>query len=148
MKYSIVAILILYFVLIVSCSGNTESEHRPAKVETLGVDGITENSAVCKGGIIDAGTRVIAEFGMEVEDGTGYKKYRRTTLSGAEFGVTLTGLNPDQTYKYRAYIDDGSIQYGTEKEFTTLKKGEGANPGLTSLEILSGLWVFFPPYLG
>ena len=138
MKYSIVAILILYFVLIVSCSGNTESEHRPAKVETLGVDGITENSAVCKGGIIDAGTRVIAEFGMEVEDGTGYKKYRRTTLSGAEFGVTLTGLNPDQTYKYLAYIDDGSIQYGTEKEFTTLKKGEGANPGLTSLEILSG----------
>ena len=75
---------------------------------------------MCKGKITDKGTGTISQYGIELDDGNGYEKHPRTISSGDHFGVEFVGLTPDKTYRYRAYVDDGAVQYGEEKSFTTL----------------------------
>ncbi|HBK31415.1 MAG TPA: hypothetical protein DDZ78_07310, partial [Porphyromonadaceae bacterium] len=103
-----------------SCSDNKDPENRPAQVETLESDQISDITAVCKGRITDKGTGTISQYGIELNDGKVYEKHPRTISSGDNFGVEFVGLTPERTYRYRAYIDDGTVQYGEEKSFTTL----------------------------
>lgn len=121
--------------LLLSCSSNQTPEipqsEVPASVETLDVTDITYVSAVCKGEITDAGSGTIARYGIELDDGNGnIKKYPFTISSGKQFSVNLTGLTPSHKYNYRAFVDDGSVQYGQWKSFATLAF-EGPSPVVT-----------------
>ena len=91
-----------------------------AKVETMQVLEVTDHTALCKGRIIDKGNSTIARYGIELDDGSGFKQFLRTMTSGNDFGVQFNNLVPNKTYKYRAFVDDGTMQYGSEKQFTTL----------------------------
>lgn len=93
-----------------------------AKVETTDVLNINDYAALCKGRILDKGSGTIARYGIELDEGNGYKQFYRTMTSGDDFGVQFNDLTPEKSYKYRAFVDDGTIQHGTEKEFTTLKQ--------------------------
>jgi len=116
-KYSKIIILLLS-VLIVSCKDAPEAR-LSATVETLEAVDITDHSAMCRGRITNEGNSTISRYGIELNDGSGYTKHFRTEISGNNFGVQLTGLAAGTTYRYRAYVEDGTIQYGEEKQFTT-----------------------------
>lgn len=103
-----------------SCHDTPEKEIRPPQVETIGVKDVTDISVICLGQITDAGGGIIRDYGFEIRNDNGYKKYSRTNYYGNEFEVRLNGLVPDQVYHFRSFIDDGSTYYGTEKSFTTL----------------------------
>lgn len=121
--YKIILSMLLGVVLFwVSCKSETEPDigNRPAQVETLDVQDVGDVMAVCKGKISDKGTGTITQYGIELNDGNGYKKYPQTKASLDVFEVTFAGLTPEHTYHYRAYINDGTVQYGAEKNFTTL----------------------------
>lgn len=111
--------LTLFLVVIALSCDKTESVV-PAKVETVEVVDITDHTALCRGRIIDKGSGAISRYGIELDDGSGYTRHFRTMTSGNDFGVQFTNLVPNTTYTYRAFIDDGTIQYGAEKQFTTL----------------------------
>ena len=107
-------------ILFLSCIDNPVEDNRSAQVETLEAEQIIDISVICKGKITDKGTGVIAQYGIELNDGSGYTKLPRTISYANDFRVHLVGLSPDKTYHYRAYVDDGTVQYGAEKTFTTL----------------------------
>src|SRR5574344_2166413 len=93
-----------------------------AKVERIAVLKTTAYTALCMGRILDRGSGTIARYGIELDEGNGYKQFYRTMTSGDEFGVQFNDLVPEKSYKYRAFVDDGTIQHGAEKEFSTLKQ--------------------------
>lgn len=127
---------LISLIFVLSCS--EEQPDRPVKVETTGVEQVTSHSAICKGKIVDHGSGNISEFGIELDNGEGYQKKRRTAVTEDEFRVELTGLIPGHTYRYRAYaMNDGDTRYGTEKNFTTLQN-EDVLPELESLEVIPG----------
>lgn len=130
-KYNKYLILLLS-VVVVSCSDRPEMI-RPTLVETLEVVDITDQTAMTKGRIMDKGSGSISGLGIELNDGNGYVRHSRTVISDNEFGVQFTGLSPNKTYRYRAYVEDGTTQYGEEKQFTTLT---GA-PSLASIDPIS-----------
>lgn len=111
--------IIVCVLLLTSCI-KSDVEIRPAQIETLIAREITDISAVCGGRIPDIGTGAISEYGIELNGGNGYTKYARTVSLNDEFSVRLTRLTPQHTYRYRAYVNDGNIRYGSEKSFTTL----------------------------
>lgn len=117
-KYNCYLVLLLSLV-IVSCKESPETI-LPTKVETLEVVDITDQTALAKGRIQEQGSGPISRLGIELNDENGYTKHYRTMISGNEFGVQFTGLAPNSTYRYRAYVEDGTTQYGEEKQFTTL----------------------------
>jgi hypothetical protein len=117
-KYNKYLILLLSIIM-GSCADKKETI-RPAMVETLEVVDITDQTAMAKGRIADRGSGSISRLGIELNDGNGYVQHYRTVISGNEFGVRLTGLSPNKTYRYRAYADDGTVHLGEEKQFTTL----------------------------
>ncbi|SFS40998.1 Glycosyl hydrolases family 43 [Porphyromonadaceae bacterium NLAE-zl-C104] len=114
-------ILLLSATFLLSCADTQEQDKRPAQVETLDAQEITDITAVCKGRITDKGTGVISQYGIELNDGSGYVKHPRTMVPGNDFEIQFSELSPGQTYHYRAYIDDGTVQYGNGKSFTTLQ---------------------------
>lgn len=118
MKILLKYILLFVTVVIISC--DTPEAVILAKVETIEVLDVTDHTALCKGRITDKGSSTIARYGIELDDGSGFKQFLRSMTSGNDFGVQLNNLVPDKTYKYRAFVDDGTIQYGSEKQFTTL----------------------------
>ncbi|HBX46982.1 MAG TPA: hypothetical protein DEG28_14030, partial [Porphyromonadaceae bacterium] len=120
MKNNSVLIFLLVLFFFLSCRDNKAPENCPAQVETLEVEQISDITGMCKGKITDKGTGTISQYGIELDDGNGYEKHPRTISSGDHFGVEFVGLIPDKTYRYRAYVDDGAVQYGEEKSFTTL----------------------------
>ena len=110
--------MLLLLIAIARC--DSPEKKRDAQVRTLGVEEITDYSALCVGEIVDEGSGTIAHSGIELNDGKGYVKYPRTISAGKKFAVKFTNLSPETTYKYRAYVDDGTVQYGAEKQLTTL----------------------------
>ncbi|SFS69237.1 Alginate lyase [Porphyromonadaceae bacterium NLAE-zl-C104] len=118
MKKLYIYIILLLSIGTISCEDTPEAK-RSAQVETLEVVDITDFSAMCRGRIIDEGSGTVSRYGIELDGGSGYVKHFRTEISGNNFGVQLTGLSQNTLYRYRAYIDDGTVQYGEEKQFTT-----------------------------
>lgn len=112
-------------ILLVACK-DTPDAKLPAMVETGEAVDVTDYSAMCRGHITDEGNGTISRYGIELDDGTGYTKHFRTEISGNNFGVQLTGLSSGKTYRYRAYVEDGTTQYGEEKQFTTLAGARSA----------------------
>ncbi len=117
-KYNQYLVLLLS-ILAVSCADRPETIS-PTLVETLGVSDITDQTALVKGRIKSQGSGTVSRVGIELNDGNGYVKHYRTLISGNEFGVQLTGLTFNKTYRYRAYVEDGTTQFGEERQFTTL----------------------------
>ena len=112
----------LAVIILFSCGNHSEPNYLPAQVETLDAQEVTDITAVCKERITEKGTGTILEYGIELNDGSGYVKHQRNiSASGSDFGVSFTELSPDKAYRYRAYVNDGTVQYGTEKNFTTLE---------------------------
>ena len=114
-----VVLLSLFF--LIACDGDTDSKSVRAEVQTLSAIEVTDITAVCKGKIVNAQASTISQYGIELNDGKGYKKHPSTNISSNnEFEVSFTGLTSGHGYNYRAYIDDGAVSYGVEKKFTTL----------------------------
>lgn len=131
-KYNKYLILLLSMLIVVSCADSPETISQ-TQVETLEVVDITDQTAMAKGRITDRGNGSISRLGIELNDGNGYVQHSRTVMSGNDFGVQFTGLLPNKTYRYRAYVDDGTTQFGAEKQFTTVA---GA-PSVASVDPIS-----------
>src|SRR5690606_37621301 len=109
-KYSKIIILLLS-AFIVSCQDAPEAR-LSATVETVRGVTITYRSGKRRGRNTNAGNSAIARDGIGLNDGRGYTKHSRTEISGNTFGAQLTGLAAGTTYRYPAYVEDGTIQYG------------------------------------
>ncbi len=113
-------IVAVFMVLVLSCTKNPVDDIRKLPVViTLEVMDVTDISALCKGEVIDMGDFPSPDFGIELNDGFGYRKYMSTQRSGNVFGVVFNKLLPSTTYTYRAFSEEGSMSYGKEKSFTT-----------------------------
>lgn len=128
----LVVLLLLSTFLFLSCGSNETSENIPATVETLDATDITDVLAICKGEIINKGSGIIVKYGIELDSGDGTKlNYPSTSSSGDQFIVSLKGLTPSHKYSYRAFVDNGTIQYGQMESFTTLAASEPPTPEYT-----------------
>lgn len=130
-KYNSYLVLLL-FIITVSCTESPETI-LPTQVETLEVLDITDQTALAKARIRDQGTVPVSRLGIELNEGNGYVKHYRTIISGNEFAVQFTGLAANTTYRYRAYVEDGTTQYGEERQFTILP----ASPSIASIDPIS-----------
>ena len=110
----------LFLVVIAPSCDKTETTSS-TKVETVEAVDITDHTALCRGRIVNKGSGTILGYGIEMNDGSGYTQYFKTMTSGNDFEVQFTKLSRGKTYRYRAHIDDGAIQYGKEKQFSTQK---------------------------
>ncbi len=69
------------------------------------------------------GVLLSTKSGIKLTD-SGVYKFENTDTYYSIYEITITGLDPNTTYYYRAYVADyyGAVIYGAEKSFTTLKK--------------------------
>src|SRR5690554_8081050 len=95
MKILFKYIALCLFVVFISC--DKPEAVTSAKVETLEASEVTDHTALCKGKIIDRGSGTIARYGIELDDGSGFKPFQRTMTSGNDFGVQLNSLVPNKT---------------------------------------------------
>lgn len=90
-------------------------------VMTYDATNVTSFSAELNGAITDQGNQTISNSGFEWKvSGTG--GYQIVSVSGTTLNHTLTGLNPNTSYSYRAFAStaNGPV-YGELKNFTTLE---------------------------
>ncbi|WP_165758846.1 cadherin-like beta sandwich domain-containing protein [Niastella yeongjuensis] len=109
-----------------------------ATVNTGASSGVTTTMAIA-GSIASTGCSPITGYGLEYSlvspwlAGTG-TQVPASNLSGGNFSVTLSGLNPNQKMYYKAYVTtSGGTAYGTELSFinTTLPVSMASQPGMT-----------------
>ena len=103
------------------CTFNTLME---VTVTTGTATDITENSVILSATINNSekslACGVIYGTSSSLSSSSGTKK---STTSSGTFSVSLTGLNPNMTYYYRAYVVvDGEYKYGDVLSFTTIKE--------------------------
>lgn len=120
----------------------------PPTVSTLAATGITSNQATLNGEITDTGGEDATECGFDWDTNSGepYANYTTTTcpVGTGTFSSTITGLNPNTTYYFRAKAQNSAgWGYGNELSFTT------SIPSVT-FDIASGLptgatFSFSPP---
>lgn len=117
----------VFMFLVLTCTRNPVDDIRKLPVvETMEVIDVTDISALCKGKVIDMGDFPSPDFGIELNDGSGYRKYLSTQRSGNVFGLVFNNLLPSTTYIYSAFSEEGSANYGKEKSFTTQEALAGA----------------------
>lgn len=101
-----------------------DGENLP-EVQTVFVDNITQESADCRGKIVNWETAGTTNWGFcwattpnpTINDNA----VQSMIILGGEFGVNLMELSPATTYYVRAYGENASgLAYGNEIEFTTL----------------------------
>lgn len=131
MRYNIYLFICIFLSLLfnISCDKREEIKSYSAQVQTLDTKDLTDISVACRGKIINFGTGIISEQGIELNDGTGYRTQSAILSSNNEFSVNFNGLTPNKTYKYRTYVIDATKQIGAEQSFTTLKLGEDPDNG-------------------
>ena len=93
-------------------------------LSTVVVRGITQTSAFCVGIITSQGKSPITSRGISCtkfpNPSIGFNKIE-SSLTGSDFGVPITGLDPFRTYYVRAYATNSEgTTYGNEISFTTL----------------------------
>ena len=129
------SLFISLFLLNLSCDDTSETR---TKVETLDVQSITSHSATCRAVILEWSGSSSTEFGIELDEGNGYARHKKTSADKNGFSVSSTGLKASHLFLYRAYAMDGdNISYGSEKKFTTLDD-ENLLPKLSVFEVFSG----------
>ena len=109
-------------------------------VATNDATSISENAATLNAAITNPDNVTITAKGFEWKATTGGSYTQVTgTGTGNNFTYNLTGLTPNTSYTFKAFITfDGTTVYGTEKTFTTLDQGvEPCNvpTGLTASDI-------------
>ncbi|MDR1666803.1 MAG: hypothetical protein LBS03_03795, partial [Bacteroidales bacterium] len=116
---------ILRILLLVGIAGCGKTGEKPSEsllqVETLSATGVTARQALCRGKVINKNDRMTA-YGIELFRGDDPKAviHRKTdALFGDIFGISLSGLEPQQAYRFRAFADDGALHYGNTESFTT-----------------------------
>lgn len=93
-------------------------------VNTVGSSSITATSAVLSGTVVTDNGGTIQERGFVWLQGSGVptidsNKIKATGTTG-DYTITLEGLEPNQTYSYRAYAYNSlGVAYGQTKTFTT-----------------------------
>lgn len=101
-----------------------DGENLP-EVQTVFVNNITQESADCRGKIVNWETAGTTNWGFcwattpnpTIDDNA----VQSMIILGGEFGVNLMELSPATTYYVRAYGENASgLAYGNEIEFTTL----------------------------
>jgi len=94
-----------------------------ATVTTIKVTGITSNSAICGGDVVDDGGSFVSERGICYNTSTkpDISNYKLTIGNGEGlFNNKITGLLSDTRYYVRAYsINSQGIAYGNEVNFKT-----------------------------
>jgi hypothetical protein len=96
-----------------------------AATVTTGVSSaVTTTTATIAGAITDAGCSAITSYGFEYSitpgfaNGTG-TQVTASNLSAGNFSVALTGLAPNQTYYYKAFVTTAAgTAYGSQLQFT------------------------------
>jgi GH43 family beta-xylosidase len=116
-------ILFLAFFCLWGCRENagTDPKESLLRVETLAATDVTDHRALCGGKIINKNDR-ITSWGVELFHGNDPEPviHRKTdAFSGDIFGISLSALEPQQTYRFRAFADDGALRYGRTESFTT-----------------------------
>jgi hypothetical protein len=92
-------------------------------VTTDAVSNIQQNSATLNGTITNPDNVTITSKGFEWKATTG-GAYTPVVVTGPALTHNLTGLNPNTSYTYKAFvIYNGQTIYGNEVTFTTLAQG-------------------------
>ena len=92
-------------------------------VTTDAVSNIQQNSATLNGTITNPDNVTITSKGFEWKATTG-GAYTPVVVTGPALTHNLTGLNPNTSYTYKAFIIyNGQTIYGNEVTFTTLAQG-------------------------
>jgi hypothetical protein len=108
-------------------------------VITRGSSEVTAYSALLSGDVLDDNGESVTECGFVWLKGTSTPttSSQKITLEGTlgAISATLSGLEPDQTYTFRAYaINSKGTAYGNPMTFTTTKT-PGTGEGFTGDEI-------------
>lgn len=108
-------------------------------VKTTGSSEVTAYSALLSGEVLDDNGEPVTECGFVWLKGTSTPttSSQKITLEGTlgVISATLSGLEPDQTYTFRAYaINSKGTAYGNPMTFTTTKT-PGTGEGFTGDEI-------------
>jgi beta-xylosidase len=111
-------ILFIFVIFILGCQGG-ETVDFSLQVATLNATGITATGAICRGSI-SGEKEHISDYGIELIYQNDTVSHSRTsTLSGDEFSFTISGLIPAASYRFRAFVNDGTMHYGDIMDFTT-----------------------------
>lgn len=97
----------------------------PPVVVTGGADVLSPNEADVSGTVTNAGCSPITERGIEYSGINGFVngfgiRVPAASLTGQDFTISLTGLVPNTTYYYKAYVKNSAgYGYGSQESFTT-----------------------------
>lgn len=98
----------------------TQTSITPPTVVTNPATSVTQTSSTLNGSIT-AGTETITAKGFEWK-ATNSSTWISVTVSGSVLTYNLTGLAPNTSYEFKAYVTTASgTIYGTTKNFTTLE---------------------------
>lgn len=111
------------------------------EVQTVGCNSVTRNSAIAQGRIIGLKDNNGYTYGICYATSTGEWQYVQASniSSDGNFSVSLTGLKPETTYYYCAYLyqegsylyDDSSLSFTTEKSSDEPTPGDAIDLGLS-----------------
>lgn len=103
------------------------------EVQTIGCNSVTQNSVIAQGRIIGMKDTNGYIYGICYATSTGEWQYVQASniSSDGNFSVSLTGLKPETTYYYCAYLyQGGNYLYDDSSEsFTTEKLSDAPTPG-------------------
>ncbi|WP_460566336.1 beta strand repeat-containing protein, partial [Flaviaesturariibacter terrae] len=98
----------------------------PASVSTGAASGITPSAATLAGTISATGCSAVTSYGFVYSTTSGFNSATTGTtvtasnLAGGAFSSSLSGLTPNTTYYYVAFVTNGGgTVYGTEMSFST-----------------------------
>lgn len=136
--------LLLMLVFAISCNkpdepnngGNNGNNGSDVRVTTYSPQEITATTVKCGGDVIAAQGLSLTELGVcwgKEQNPTADQTHLSTSVWNEPFVCTITDLEPDTKYYYRAYALRGLVYYyGEEKSFTTLEGYDYVDLGLPS----------------
>ncbi len=110
-----------------------------ASVTTDAATGVTQIEATLPATITNTGCSSVTGYGIEYSLINGFANgagtpVSGTNLSGGVYSINLTGLNPNTSYYYKAFVNNaGGIFYGTQMNFTTLSLGSPVATAATAI---------------
>ncbi|MFP3975369.1 MAG: prepilin-type N-terminal cleavage/methylation domain-containing protein [Chloroflexota bacterium] len=102
------------------------AESEPPSVATNSATNVGNTVATLNGELTDMGTADNVEVSFEWGTDTSYgnETTAQTRSETGDFSTSLTGLQPDTTYHFRAKATGDGTDYGNDETFTTPAEGE------------------------